>query len=174
MGDLERRASSVQKRSYCRCTLPEMQTLQHGCIAMLLLMVVTTCETAPAKHVASHNFTDCGSTVLIPKSVTLTPDPPVKGKKWAIGFTANPTRTITNGTLDVIVKIWGFPISHKLNICDGGDGWPGCPFDGPINITDWNPAIPRFGPSGPFEGTFNITDSDGKVLMCLQTEWKQV
>jgi hypothetical protein len=139
-------------------------------IAVLLCMAAS-CEAAPVQHVAIHNFTDCGSTVLIPTSVSLTPDPPKKGSKWAIGFTAKPTRPITNGTLDVSVKIWGFPISHKLDICYGGDGWPGCPFDGPINITDWNPAIPRFGPSGPFEGVLNDhlfgTDTDNAV-----TIWK--
>ena len=151
---------------HCKTMLP------RSCVAVLLC-IVATCEAAPVQNFAAHNFTDCGSTVLIPTSVSLTPDPPVKGSKWAIGFTAKPTRPITNGTLDVIVKIWGFPISHKLDICYGGDGWPGCPFDGPINITDWNPAIPRFGPSGPFEGTFNITDSNGDILMCLQTQWKQ-
>jgi len=135
-------------------------------IAVLLCMAAS-CEAAPVQHVAIHNFTDCGSTVLIPTSVSLTPDPPKKGSKWAIGFTAKPTRPITNGTLDVSVKIWGFPISHKLDICYGGDGWPGCPFDGPINITDWNPAIPRFGPSGPFEGVLNYhlfgTDTDNAL-----------
>jgi hypothetical protein len=93
-----------------------------------------------------------------------------------VGFTADPVngRRIDNGTMDVIVEILHIPIAHKIDICIKEDGWPGCPFDGSINITDLNPANPRFSPSGPFKGTFNVTDDNGAVLMCLQTEWKQV
>ena len=117
--------------------------IMRQCRALLQLLALLALS-APTQ--ALHNFTDCGSPALIPRSLSLTPDPPAKGGKWAIGFTATPTRTITNGTLDVIVSIWGIPISHKLDICKVEDGWPGCPFDAPVNITDWNPAIPKASP----------------------------
>ena len=111
----------------------------HGKLAVVAVVSMALCLAE------AHNFTDCGARnkterAIVPESVYFSPDPPMKGEKWAVGFTARPLRPILNGTLTVTVSIWNFPISHSLDICKGGDGWPGCPFDGPINITDWNPV----------------------------------
>jgi len=138
--------------------------------ALLAILLFTTFAYA-------HDFSDCGSKTLPPKSVTLVPDPPMAGRNLAIDVTGTATGNFTSGSAKVQLRYspmasasrvagnLGFTVySTTLDACS----LMKCPVNnGDVFNLTYSHNLPREALSGKYTADLTLTDSNGTTASCV-------
>jgi len=133
--------------------------------AILLVLLVVSVAFADI-------WTSCGTSgdEFTIGSVTITPDPPVKGQNITVALKGTMNTVVQSGTIHVDFK---YSIVTILNKDEPLCAAPvTCPIPvGPfgISVTD---LIPSDAPSGSYSGVANITDQAGKEIACAKIALK--
>lgn len=66
----------------------------------------------------SHDFTRCGTDHLGISTVTLSPDPPIRGKPLMVNVTGTTSVDITEASAQLQISVMGIPVTHtSYNFC---------------------------------------------------------
>lgn len=119
-------------------------------------------------------WTNCGKAgdpVKINK-VTITPDPPEKGKSLTVDANITLSEEVTKGDIKLTIKYGIIPIiSMDLQLCDEVKAIGlQCPlepktYDGKLSVD-----IPSAIPGGHYSGNVEVTDQNGKELSCIDLD----
>merc|ERR1712000_379575 len=118
-------------------------------------------------------WSDCsksGDTAKI-NSITLNPDPPVKGKSLTISPDITLSKDISAGSIEVQVHYGIIPITKKLDLCTVLGATPApCPvkaghYNAPLSVD-----IPADIPEGHYKVQVTITDQDSSEVACLSLD----
>jgi len=118
---------------------------------------------------ADFTWSSCASPDAKAKvqTVTLNPDPIVRGQDVAVELYGELEEIVTGGTAKISISYMGFEVySRQENNCDVLD----CPIhSGPLNasFTVEGSAIPSYAPAGQYTGRSVIQDQNGEELVCL-------
>jgi len=131
-------------------------------LALLALCVYPT--------VAQQIWTNCGNAKdkFTIGTVTVVPDPPVKGQNLTVGITGTYTETVTSGTIKVTVKYGIITLLNKSDPLCGAETGITCPIpQGPwtFKVTE---LIPSDAPGGSYTGQLTITDQANAELACAK------
>lgn len=118
--------------------------------------------------ISAHPFTDCGSTLIVTKSVTLTPDPPHSGKLLHIKATAFVKETLISGTVHIDMKVLDIQVySTTLDVCKVSS--VSCPIKQSASFSIlYSQQLPSNVPSGTYEVDIMIDDQTGKQVGCIK------
>ena len=115
-------------------------------------------------------FTNCTTPTDMASivSLTLTPDPPEKGKALMVAVDINFKEEVTGGTAQITVKFGVITVLNKsYALCDivkkEGKTCPIPAGDAKVQVTENIPSI-----SGHFTGKMVAKDENGKELLCLE------
>ncbi|EGG20835.1 hypothetical protein DFA_00700 [Cavenderia fasciculata] len=114
-------------------------------------------------------WTNCGSSSdhFQIGSVTITPDPPVKGQDITVTANGNLNEEITSGNVKLLVK-FGFItiLNQNEDLCQAKNPIP-CPLQpGAYNHTI-TAQIPSNAPSGKYSGNVVVTDQNSQEVACI-------
>ncbi|KAK5584585.1 hypothetical protein RB653_006198 [Dictyostelium firmibasis] len=114
-------------------------------------------------------WTNCGPNEKFKiTSVSIVPDPPVKGKLVTITGSGDLGESVTGGEVQILVK-YGLIILIKetKDLCT----FPGLPFTCPINKGTYsqtvNFTIPESAPNGKYTGHVSINDQNSTEIACI-------
>eukprot|EP01132_Coremiostelium_polycephalum_P010771 gene10771-13188_t len=114
-------------------------------------------------------WTNCGSSSdhFQISSVSITPDPPVKGQLLTVTASGNLDETITAGNVHILVK-YGFItlINQNENFCSSDNPIP-CPVQPGSYSHTVNATIPGNAPSGKYTGNVVVTDQNNQEVACI-------
>ncbi|KAJ5071795.1 phosphatidylglycerol/phosphatidylinositol transfer protein [Anaeramoeba ignava] len=103
-------------------------------------------------------------------SVSINPDPPVKGSPVTAAITGNLQKTITGGTAHLTVSLNGIKLLDETkDICTIDPDEVKCPIPANPNFTLKDTVtIPSYAPSGTYTGQVVLTDQDGTEIACVK------
>lgn len=121
--------------------------------------------------VSASSWKDCGSTLLKPTSVTLSPDPPQRNTQENVILGGQLSEQATGGTVDLSISFAGFTVYNNT--------WPVCNLvkcpvgPGPITAQLQVPgsAIPSISPAGTYNAQATITDQSGTQVTCVAVQF---
>ncbi|KYQ89104.1 hypothetical protein DLAC_10336 [Tieghemostelium lacteum] len=117
-------------------------------------------------------WTWCGTSAdhLTINSVTITPDPPVKGQLLTVTASGTLNEQVTAGNAHITVK-YGFItlINENQNICSSENPIP-CPIAAGQYSHTINVTIPSSAPSGKYTGNVVITDQNSQEITCVNVD----
>ncbi|KAM9980294.1 hypothetical protein ACTFIZ_006549 [Dictyostelium cf. discoideum] len=128
-------------------------------IILILLISTSFCDI----------WTNCGPNEKFKiTSVSIVPDPPVKGKLITISGSGVLGENLTSGQVSILVKFGLITlINEKKDICT----LPGSPYKCPIKEGEYshtvNFTIPEAAPNGKYTGHVSVTDQDSSEIACI-------
>lgn len=114
---------------------------------------------------ASASVSTCGTGLFQLNSMSLTPDPPIKGQNSTLSITyTNPDSDITDGSVKYSFNYNGIPYSQSDTLCSQVE----CPITtGEHTVTSstlWDGSL-----SGKIATTIQWYDTTNTMLLCVQT-----
>ncbi|XP_003387343.1 PREDICTED: putative phosphatidylglycerol/phosphatidylinositol transfer protein DDB_G0278295 isoform X2 [Amphimedon queenslandica] len=117
-------------------------------------------------------WTDCSKSSDPAKliNLTITPDPPQKGKEIKVDAFFTLKENVTSGSIKLTLKYFFVPVSETYDICKDAIG--GCPLSDGTHEIVIQDSIPGSAPSGHYKGSAVLTDQSGRELGCINLDFK--
>jgi hypothetical protein len=118
-------------------------------------------------------WSNCGtsSDILSDVSVTITPNPPVKGKTLTVDASGKIASEITSGNINAVIDILGIPVINKnIDLCSASPKVT-CPIPAGQQSLELSQLIPSSVPSGDYTGKVVATNQDGKQIACVNLKF---
>lgn len=118
----------------------------------------------------AFSFTNCGSTSLLPTSVTLTPEVPVRNQNLAVSVTGSTYKDFISGTVDAKISLGSIPIlDKKLDACTLASS--PCPIKAGQSFSlDYTTLIPSYAPVGKYTIQLTVEDQTSSQVGCVSFE----
>jgi len=131
-------------------------------VVVLFLISVT------AYYDSSSIWSSCGSSdTLTINSVTINPDPPVKGDNVTVGVYGSLTESITGGNVTILIK-YGiiYIVDETQNICLA-DPEVGCPINAGNVAIKQTVLVPATIPAGSYDAGVVGVDENENQIFCV-------
>jgi hypothetical protein len=128
----------------------------------------------PSEEAVGDIWSNCGSSsdILSDATVTIVPDPPVKGKDITVTASGNIKSEITGGNINAVIDILGIPVINKnIDLCKASPKVT-CPISAGHHSLEITQLIPSSVPSGSYTGKVIATDQNGKQINCVALTFK--
>jgi hypothetical protein len=123
----------------------------------------------PSEEMVGDIYSNCGSSsdILSNPTVTIVPDPPVKGKEITVTASGTFSSEITSGNVNAVIDILGIPVINKnIDLCTASPKVT-CPITAGRHSIEISQLIPSSVPSGAYTGKVVATDQNGKQIACV-------
>lgn len=118
-------------------------------------------------------WSDCGSSsdILSDVSVSISPNPPVKGKTLTVDASGTISSEITSGNINAVIDVLGIPVINKnIDLCSASPKVT-CPIPAGQHSLEVSQLIPSSVPSGEYTGKVVATNQDGQQIACVNLKF---
>lgn len=124
---------------------------------------------------AWDGWSDCGASddMATLNSVTVSPDPPVKGVPLKFTFDMTLKDDLVGGSVDLDLKAGDFipvPIKETDDLCDTFSDIGSCPIPAGPLMFSFEETVPKLFPEKHVYGTIQLTHSDSRNIACIKLD----